>query len=290
MQRFFTLMSTPRVRAAVAAARTQAEARRAGGAWNRHDRSALHDALVVGMIVGLPDVKLEYGGLRFRFDLPGAIKNDATSGDEVVVPVEGGDDVQMGGEPDGAPASGATAATSQPAPATPHFADVGPHAGSAASTAAELERLRERAATAAERKKRQATARKQRKASEREALAVYCELPYGDTTTPTKSVKAPLWSQPRCDLKQGFIKLVGEITHRCATEAARTGLSTKACPVNFGGRPLDITVLSGTAALRLTPSERAIDLMVFLSHDPDEEKLARLLRRWSKRGTPSGQG
>ena len=180
------------------------------------------------MIVGLPDVKLEYGGLRFRFDLPGAIKNDATSGDEVVVPVEGGDDVQMGGEPDGAPASGATAATSQPAPATPHFADVGPHAGSAASTAAELERLRERAATAAERKKRQATARKQRKVSEREALAVYCELPYGDTTTPTKSVKAPLWSQPRCDLKQGFIKLVGEITHRCATEAARTGLSTKA--------------------------------------------------------------
>ena len=158
---------------------------------------------MVARELGLQDVKLEYGGLRFRFDLPGAIKNDATSGDEVVlvVPVEGGDDVQMGGKPDGAPASGATAATSQPAPATPHFADVGPHDGSAASTAAELERLRERAATAAGRKKRQATARKQRKASEREVLAVYCELPYGDTTTPTKSVKAPLWSQPRCDLK-----------------------------------------------------------------------------------------
>ena len=91
-------MPAPRVRAAVEAARTQSEARRAGGAWNRHDRSALHDALVVGMIVGLPDVKLEYGGLRFRFDLPGAqpAKQDANSVEQdVVVPVEAGDDVQM---------------------------------------------------------------------------------------------------------------------------------------------------------------------------------------------------
>ena len=277
------------MRAAVAAARTQAEARRAGGAWNRHDRSALHDALVVGMMVGLPDVKVEYGGLRFRFDLPGA-KSSAGSDDEVVVPVQDGDGVQMMGEPGGAPASGATAANPQPAPATTRFADTALHAGSAASTTAELQRLREKAATAAERKKRQATARKLRKVSEREALAVYSELPYGDTTTPTRSNNAPLWSQRRCDLKQGMVKLIGEMTHRCAAEAARTGLTTKACTVTFGGQPFDITVLSGTAALRLTPTERAIDLMVFLSHDPDEEKLTRLLRRWSKRGAPTGAG
>ena len=89
------------------------------------------------------------------------------------------------------------------------------------------------------------------------------------------------------DLKMGLTKLVGEVTQRCAVEAGRTGLSTKACDLFFAGARYEMTVLSGTAALAMSPVDRAVDLLMLLSHDLTEERLATLLRRWSKRPTAS---
>jgi hypothetical protein len=225
-------MAAPRVRAAVEAARTQSEARRAGGAWNRHDRSALHDALVVGMIVGLPDVKLEYGGLRFRFDLPGAKKDAHSVEQDVVVPVEAGDDVQMeAGEQASAPASEHAAA--QPAaPAAQRFADGG-RVDAAASNAAELERLRERDATLKARRKRQKDARKARAAEERELLAKYASLPYGDVGAPTRRCKAPLWSMQHRHRPED-----GPHQARWRGDAALRGGGWASGPFNEGLRPL----------------------------------------------------
>ena len=90
------------------------------------------------------------------------------------------------------------------------------------------------------------------------------------------------------DLKMGLTKLVGEVTQRCAVEAGRAGLSTKACDLFFAGTRYEMTVLSGTAALALSPVDRAVDLLTLLSHDLTEERLATLLRRWSKRTTSAG--
>ena len=52
-----------------ASARVQAAARRAGGAWNRHDKASLRDALEVAREYGLPDVKLECGAHPCDSDL-----------------------------------------------------------------------------------------------------------------------------------------------------------------------------------------------------------------------------
>ena len=49
-----------------ALARVQTAARRANGAWNRHDAASLRDALMVARELGLQDVKLEYGGENSR--------------------------------------------------------------------------------------------------------------------------------------------------------------------------------------------------------------------------------
>ena len=266
---------------APAVERAQTLARRAGGAWNRHDRAAVHDSLVVAMMVGLPDVKLEYGGLRFRFDLPGKAKDDAGKVGEEVVPVAGGGERM---DTDAISLSASAAAPVNPAtsaPATANFADSSLGATSVGA-AAELERLRERAATAQAAKRRQKTARKARAAAERESLAAYTTQSYGGVEAPTRSVRATLWSQ-HIDLKEGMIKLVGEVTHRCGTVGGQASLSTKACQVLFAGQPYEMTVLSGTVASKMTSTERAIDMLMLLSHDPTEERLTVFLRRWSKR-------
>ena len=63
----------------------------------------------------------------------------------------------------------------------------------------------------------------------------------------------------------------------------QASLSTKACQVLFAGQPYEMTVLSGTVASKMTSTERAIDMLMLLSHDPTEERLTVFLRRWSKR-------
>ena len=77
-----------------------------------------------------------------------------------------------------------------------------------------------------------------------------------------------------------------EVTQRCATEGAHVGLSTKACQILFSGQRYEMTVHSGTAVLEMTQVERTIDLLMLISHGLTSERLAVLLRRWSKRAAP----
>ena len=51
-----------------AAAEAKRVVRRAGAAWNQHDRSMLFDALSLADEFGLPQVHAEYGHCRLRFD------------------------------------------------------------------------------------------------------------------------------------------------------------------------------------------------------------------------------
>tara|TARA_B110000046_G_scaffold178676_1_gene206802 strand:- start:19 stop:846 length:828 start_codon:yes stop_codon:yes gene_type:complete len=265
--------------------RVQTAARRAGGAWNRHDKSSLRDALEVARELDLPDVKLEYGGLRFRFDLrPGGgaattavtAEQQAGDGDERVEV-----DMTSGvSAPPPAPAPGVPTATA------PQFADA---RGSTVEAAADHARLREKEAVAQERRRRQKAARKVREAAAREAIAKYAELPYGDVETPMKKVRCELWSTT-VDLKMALTKLVGEVTQRCATEGARAGLSTKACQILFSGQRYEMTVLSGTAVLEMAQTERTTDLLMLINYGLTTERLATLLRRWSKRAAPVTAG
>ena len=269
----------------VALERVQTAARRANGAWNRHDKSSLRDALEVSRELGLLDVKLEYGGLRFRFDLRpgGGAITTAVAAEQQVGEDDGCVEVDM--------TTGVSAPPPVPAPrappaAAPQFADA---RGSAVDAAADHARLREKEAVAQERRRRQKAARKAREVAAREAVAKYAELPYGDVDAPTKKVQCALWSTT-VDLKMALTKLVSEVTHRCATEGARAGLSTKACQILFGGQRYEMTVLSGTAVLEMAQVERTTDLLMLIKYGLTTERLAALLRRWSKRAAPVGTG
>ena len=269
-----------------ALARVQTAARRAGGAWNRHDASSLRDALMVARELGLPDVKLEYGGLRFRFDLqPGGAATCAVAGQRQA----GGDGERLDeGVPSGAPAPPPARTADASAAATPaQFADTAHD--TAHASASDHARLLAKEAVAQERRRRQKAARKAREATVRETASKYAALSYGDVDTPTKQVRCELWSTT-VDLKMAVTKLVGEVTQRCAAESGRAGLSTKACNILFAGRTHEMTVLSGTAALEMTATERTLDLLVMLNYGLTEERLAALLRRWSKRAAPAREG
>ena len=110
---------------------------------------------------------------------------------------------------------------------------------------------------------------------------------HGDAETPTSRFAAPLWST-HVDLKMGLTKLIGVVTERCAVEAGRAGLSTRACDLYFSGARYEVTVLSGTAALAMSPTDRTVDLLMLIRHGLTEERLTTLLRRWSKRSASAG--
>ena len=87
-------------------ANAQTMARKAGHAWNEHDARCIGDALdaAIARRRNVKDVKVEYGAVRFRFDL----KDDG----EVEVNEEKGGDVEHSG---GLPAGDGQASQSAPA-------------------------------------------------------------------------------------------------------------------------------------------------------------------------------
>ena len=239
---------------------------------------------MVARELGLQDVKLEYGGLRFRFDLrPGGAVTTGEGEEQVGGGERDGDD----DIPPGVPSTTSAASTRVPANQFAQFADTA--RGSAVEAAADHARLREKEAVAQERRRRQKVARKAREAAAREAVAKYAELPYGEVDAPMKKVRCELWSTT-VDLKMALTKLVSEVTQRCATESVSAGLSTKACQILFAGQRYEMTVLSGTAVLEMTPVERATDLLMLINYGLTSERLAALLRRWSKRAAPMAMG
>ena len=157
--------------------------------------------------------------------------------------------------------------------------------------AAELARLQQRAATATARRQRQKAARRARDEAARllAAQAASSAQEGGDGDEPTKPVHCPLWSTTM-DQKQAFIRLVGEVTGRCATVARGRGLKTKAIALPYGGSTYSVSVLTGTEATVMPASRGAAELLALLGAGLTEEGLTALLERWSKPVVASGSG
>ena len=268
-----------------AVARAQTTARRAGAAWNRHDTAAVRANLEIARELRVPRLLLDYGGLRFRFDfLPWS--DLAEQAPAVAVQVEGGGDVQMeDGQPAGGPDSDAAVAP----PPSCHGAAGTPSCQGAIVDAAELGRLQQRAATATARRQRQKAARRARNEAARLLAAQAASgAPEGDDgEAPRKAMHCPLWSTTM-DQEQAWLRLLGEVTGRCATVARERGLSTRAISLPYGGRSYSVSVLTGTEAVVMPASRGAAELLALLGAGLTEESLTALLERWSKPVVASG--
>ena len=118
----------------------------------------------------------------------------------------------------------------------------------------------------------------------------YVSLPYGSIGAAATFVDCPLWSA-RVDLKAAFIKLVAEVTERYALAArAQDASQTTGVSARFGGIAFQVNVLDGTFATFVTADELAEDLLVLLADGLNEERLAALLKRWSKAWRKASKG
>ena len=260
---------------AEAAVRTQTTVRRAGAAWNRHDTAAVRANLEIARELRVPRLMLDYGGLRFRFDfLPEGLSAVQPA---VNVQVEDGGDVQMEGDLPVGRSCSADAPTQPPVQV-----DGGRPSDRKASAVedAELLRLREKAATATARRQRQKAARKKRDESAR-LMAAQSSPDAGGGEAPAWPVHCPLWSTT-LDQRKAFIRLVGELTERCANVARGRGLHTRVISLPYGGSTYAVSVLSGTEATIMQVSRCTSELVALLGTGLTEEGLTALLERWSK--------
>lgn len=160
----------------------------------------------------------------------------------------------------------------------------------AAKRAAQAERDAQVAQTARLKKQRNKAKAKARREARREQASPFVTQPYGGEETLAQKVETPMWGlSSKTDLKMGYIKLASEVTHRSAATAREDGRHTKEVNLHFAGTPHAVSVLSGSNAARMTPTERSIDLIVLLREGLTEEKFATLVRRWSKRVAREGE-
>ena len=87
-----------------------------------------------------------------------------------------------------------------------------------------------------------------------------------------------------------MLRLLGEVTGRCATVARKRGLSTRAISLPYGGRNYSVSVLTGTEAAVMPASRGAAELLALLGAGLTEAGLTALLERWSKPTVASGSG
>lgn len=271
-----------------AAARTRALAQRAGAAWNRHDTAAVRDNLRLAIEMGEARMRVSYGSnLKILHDLRnddgtllGAIRR-------VVVEDDAGDDgVSMDdgqtdeGRPADSVAATAPADTQRLQPTAP--ASI-PQDDGAAAIAARLAALEKKASVATLRNRRQKAARKERQKAVRllAAQASSAEADARAGVVPASQVHCPLWSTT-LGQEAAMMRLTGVVTERCAAVARKNDLSTKAVRVQYGGRSLEATVLSGTAAVAMTESKRGEELLALLGSGLTEVGISALLNRWSQ--------
>lgn len=79
-----------------------------------------------------------------------------------------------------------------------------------------------------------------------------------------------------------MVRLLGEVTERCATEGGRRGVQTRAISVLYAGRTYSAAVLSGTVATTMMPGKCGEELLALLGSGLTEEGISTLLRRWSQ--------
>ena len=212
-----------------AVARVQAEARRAGGAWNRHDAAAVRSNLELAREFGLPRLMIEYGGVRIRFDLQvdGVAASEPAA--DVVLQVGGDDGERMEEDVAAADAPSPVPAVALP-PAAPVAGGDAAQAQAAAS-AAELLRLQAKSQRATERNRRQKAARKARDEAARLMAAHAAERSgKGGGDDQLNIVHVPLWSAAMGQTK-AMTRLFEEVMSRCSMAASQRGLGVRGLPV-----------------------------------------------------------
>ena len=275
--------------AAITGDRFRDAAKRESRAWNRHSDAFILSNLRAGLEVGEQSVHFDYGGLRARHDFhDGRIVTSVEQVDDGGARQKGGR--QNAGSRTAPPQTRSHDGT---APAEDEnrgrgrdheelASDVSPPDDSAARAAAL--RNAEVAATLRAKRRRNKAKQKERRAATSEVVAKFVPNAYGGEDAPMQKAECPLWGSGKTDLKMAFVKLTGEVTHRCASLAREKGLHTTEVPLQFGGKPYSLSVVSGTRAGQMSTTERSIDLLMLISDGLTDGRLTTLMRRWSKRG------
>ena len=269
-----------------AAERTKVLAQRAG-AWNRHATEAVRANLELAIEKGEHRLRIDYGGLKILHDLQGGDGKPLGAVAKVEVVERSSSDMMDEDLADtDEPATESSAAAPGPTPEVQHLQPSGAADGAAAATAAaRVAELEKRAATATARRRRQKAARKERDERAR-LLAAQTGAPTGGDA-PQEQVHVPLWSTSMGQ-DAAMVRLLGEVTERCATEGGRRGVQTRAISVLYAGRTYSAAVLSGTVATTMMPGKCGGELLALLGSGLTEEGISTLLRRWSQPQQRSG--
>ena len=269
-----------------AAARTQQLAARAGGAWNRHDTAAVRANLELAIEKGEPRLRVQYGGVKILHDLRhddgtllGAVSRVALEDVE--------DDGSAHMDEDSAAAAEPAPAAAAPSPPPPsHAPPQAPHGVQAAvDDAVRIAALEQKAATQTERRRRQKAARRRRDEDAR--LLAAQDGARREEGAPEEQVHVPLWST---SMGQGaaMVRLLGEVTERCANEGRRRGVPTRAVSVLYAERNCSASVLSGTKGATMANRARGRQLLLLLGGGLTEETFSSLLHRWSEAAVEAG--
>ena len=79
-----------------------------------------------------------------------------------------------------------------------------------------------------------------------------------------------------------MVRLLGEVTERCANEGRRRSVRTCAVSVLYAERNYSASVLSGTDGATMSSRMRGRHLLLLLGSGLTEEALSDLLHRWSQ--------
>lgn len=79
-----------------------------------------------------------------------------------------------------------------------------------------------------------------------------------------------------------MMRLIEEVTKRCAAVAQQKGVRTCAMSALYGGKGYSVAVLAGTAAVQMTTAKLGEELLALLGSGLTEEGLSTLLNRWSQ--------
>ena len=253
------------VEAAAAKIKVQTVARRAGAAWNSHDRRALKDGVQVGLELGLAHVFAEYGGLRLRFDTQTKDGVVGVTFDAIDEDAPDGDAEMKDGVPDGGPASAPACASSKV-----NLEDAST-TGADAGESDEMLRLREKAAASRARRQRQRKNRRQRQAKAR--------LEASRPAAEQEHVYAPLW-QASLPTFGAFLRVLGEINRRTASPSL-AGRAKSELIVEVQGVSYSVLFLKGCMVESMTPRARGDALLELVRAGLSEMTLTGLLSRWA---------
>ena len=147
------------------------------------------------------------------------------------------------------------------------------------------------AATQQERRRRQRQARrgreKQQKADAAALRLAAQSRPVAAAEQPAREVHCPLWSTT-VGQQAAFVRLLAEVTQRCAHAAQAGALATAEVTAAYGGSAHAVTVLAGTVATKMDERSRSAALLALLDNGLSEEALQAFLTQWSVQAAAQG--